>query len=291
MDKPGRNDPCYCGSGKKYKQCHMAADLAAEREQRAWLDAARDLRLALAEFADAERFTGALGEAAARYWNNYYSAESLPLMSLAESERFLDWFIFDYELPDEGLRPIEVFSQENHSSLNATEAQLLAQWMEAGPMSGYELTGFERQILSVVEMLSGESFSVYEPAGHGNAPIGSIILGRLIPVQDHLEFFALPAYIPPEEIADLPEKLAEARRDRPGTALADFLRAENVLFIHHALEQARQAGRPPVTRLDPHHAPEGVPQRPRHERKRIKGPATQPTESLPHMAQTRRKAI
>ncbi|MCE5218731.1 SEC-C domain-containing protein [bacterium] len=21
-----RNDPCYCGSGKKYKACHMASD-------------------------------------------------------------------------------------------------------------------------------------------------------------------------------------------------------------------------------------------------------------------------
>jgi len=27
--KVGRNDPCYCGSGKKYKKCHMAADLEA----------------------------------------------------------------------------------------------------------------------------------------------------------------------------------------------------------------------------------------------------------------------
>jgi preprotein translocase subunit SecA len=24
--KIGRNDPCWCGSGKKYKKCHMAAD-------------------------------------------------------------------------------------------------------------------------------------------------------------------------------------------------------------------------------------------------------------------------
>jgi uncharacterized protein len=23
-DVPGRNDPCYCGSGKKYKKCHGA---------------------------------------------------------------------------------------------------------------------------------------------------------------------------------------------------------------------------------------------------------------------------
>jgi preprotein translocase subunit SecA len=30
-DRPklGRNDPCWCGSGKKYKKCHMEADLAA----------------------------------------------------------------------------------------------------------------------------------------------------------------------------------------------------------------------------------------------------------------------
>jgi hypothetical protein len=31
----GRNDPCPCGSGKKYKQCHLAADEAKERAARA----------------------------------------------------------------------------------------------------------------------------------------------------------------------------------------------------------------------------------------------------------------
>jgi hypothetical protein len=31
----GRNDPCHCGSGKKYKACHLGQDEAAEREQRA----------------------------------------------------------------------------------------------------------------------------------------------------------------------------------------------------------------------------------------------------------------
>src|SRR5450759_802013 len=24
--KPGRNDPCWCGSGKKYKKCHLDSD-------------------------------------------------------------------------------------------------------------------------------------------------------------------------------------------------------------------------------------------------------------------------
>ena len=40
MDSPdhknlGRNDPCHCGSGKKYKNCCLAKDEAAAREARA----------------------------------------------------------------------------------------------------------------------------------------------------------------------------------------------------------------------------------------------------------------
>jgi methionyl aminopeptidase len=31
-EKPQRNDPCWCGSGKKYKKCHLAADSRQDRE-------------------------------------------------------------------------------------------------------------------------------------------------------------------------------------------------------------------------------------------------------------------
>jgi hypothetical protein len=31
---PGRNDPCWCGSGKKYKKCHLDSDEEREREAR-----------------------------------------------------------------------------------------------------------------------------------------------------------------------------------------------------------------------------------------------------------------
>lgn len=31
----GRNDPCHCGSGKKYKHCHLEADEKAARDARA----------------------------------------------------------------------------------------------------------------------------------------------------------------------------------------------------------------------------------------------------------------
>jgi len=35
MAKTGRNDPCPCGSGKKYKRCCLAKDAAAARTARA----------------------------------------------------------------------------------------------------------------------------------------------------------------------------------------------------------------------------------------------------------------
>lgn len=30
-ERPGRNDPCWCGSGTKYKKCHLDADEDARR--------------------------------------------------------------------------------------------------------------------------------------------------------------------------------------------------------------------------------------------------------------------
>ena len=268
----------------------MAADLAADREQRAWNDAARDLRLELLEFADSERFDGAAGTAAAHYWNNLYTAETLPLMSPSESERFLDWFAFDYTLPESGDRIVDLYRTEKGAGLSPQQRDLLDRWAVGAAMGGYELTGYERQTLRLRDAVSGESLDVFEPAGHGNAPPGSILLGRPVAVQDHWEFFALPAYIPPGEIADLPEKLRAARAAGTFESDADFWRNHNVLLIHHALEQARAAGRPPVARLDPRHTAEGVQQRQPHQRLRIKGP-TGITENAPQLVQAHRKAI
>ena len=46
MAKPGRNDPCHCGSGKKYKKCCQPKEQAAEGEVIAKEQAARSERAA-----------------------------------------------------------------------------------------------------------------------------------------------------------------------------------------------------------------------------------------------------
>ena len=32
--EPGRNEPCWCGSGQKYKRCHLDADRLKLQAQR-----------------------------------------------------------------------------------------------------------------------------------------------------------------------------------------------------------------------------------------------------------------
>jgi soluble cytochrome b562 len=63
MAKPGRNDPCHCGSGKKYKKCCQPKEQVAEGEviakdqaARAEREAARRLEQKAAKAAALERF-------------------------------------------------------------------------------------------------------------------------------------------------------------------------------------------------------------------------------------------
>lgn len=250
--KPGRNDPCYCGSGLKYKKCHLQADQAIEREQREQKQAARYLRHDLLEFAQDERFARPFAEALPRYWNGYYELSNADEMSENEALRFFDWFAFDYQTPGE--RVVDVYRRERWEELSRPQQQLLEQWLSVAPAGAYTLLGYEGQILHVEDFLTGEQYNVYEPMGRGEVSIGDVILARLQPVQDRLELGPGAAYLPADEIADLREKLEAARADdlveHPDATVEDFMRRQNQLLIHHALQQAELKGRAPVARLD-----------------------------------------
>jgi hypothetical protein len=58
--KIGRNDPCHCGSGQKYKKCHEATDEAARSAELAAASAAALAKAA----ASAEAESGGTGPSA-----------------------------------------------------------------------------------------------------------------------------------------------------------------------------------------------------------------------------------
>jgi hypothetical protein len=261
MKKPGRNDPCYCGSGEKYKKCHLKIDQAGEREQRAWREAGRFLHQELMKFARDERFTETFAQALPHYWDSLYDIENADEMSVDEALRFFDWFAFDYS-PAEGQRLIELYQAEKRAELSTYQQALLDQWLPADPASGYELIDYDGQILHMREFMTGKEHNVYEAGGRGNVEIGDVILARILPLNDRLEFSTTAAYLPAQEITDLAEKLRAAReadsQAYPEATQAEFMRRHNTLYIHHALAESKVQGRPPVARLNPNRQDEAA---------------------------------
>lgn len=254
MSKPGRNDPCYCGSGKKYKKCHMAADKEQEKERKRLADAATWMRRDLLKYARDERFAESFAVALPVYWNGLYTIENAELMSQNEAFRFIDWFVFDFQLED-GSRLLEVYREEHYEDLAEPQKVVIDTWMTAKPSSAYEFLGHDGQILHVREFMTGEELDVFEAGGRGPLEPGDLLLGRPVQIQDHLEFSAVVAYLPQDEIADLREKLDDALKayleQHPDSDRDEFLRRRGFLVIHHALEQAELKGRAPVSGVDP----------------------------------------
>ena len=264
-DRPGRNEPCWCGSGRKYKKCHMNADREADRARLGRSLAVRFLREDMLTFAQDERFAIPFAAALSHYWNGYYTVENATEMSENEALRFFDWFVFDYQPDEETERLADRYREERWEDLSTPQQSVLEAWLQSGPAGGYVLEDYDGQILHLRDFLTDEMVDVYDPAGRGGAEIGDLILARLLPGPEHAEgqaelagqlreFSPAPAYIPEAEIADLREKLEAARAEdserHPEATVDDFLRRHNALFVHHALAQAEAQGRPPVARLD-----------------------------------------
>lgn len=253
MDKPGRNEPCYCGSGKKYKQCHLKEDQARENERRLAKEAVRYLRRDLLKFARDERFNEDFARALPLYWQDYYTIETAEEMSQAEALRFFDWFMFDYTLSD-GRRLIHIYDEERREDLSTHQQAALDEWRQAPPAGAYELLGYEGQTLALRDYLTGEEATVYESGGRGVVEVGEVILARLVPVMGQLEFSTTAAYLPAAEIQDIKEKMEAAEAaylaEHSEADHEQFMRANTHLLVHHALAQAEAQGRPPVARLD-----------------------------------------
>ncbi len=253
MSKPGRNDPCYCGSGLKYKKCHMKEDQEAEKERSHVQRAAGFIRRDLLKFARDERFAEDFANALPLYWNEYYDASNAEQMSQPEALRFFDWFVFDYTLAD-GQRLINLYVDEQMADLSVHQQKIAADWLHAEAGTLYELMAYDGQKLQLRDTFTEETFEVYEAGGRGNVELGELILTRLVPVADRLEFSTTSAYLPSAEITDIKEKIGAAKEaylaEHPEASHTEFMRRHSHLLVHHALLEAKNQGRPPVARLD-----------------------------------------
>ncbi len=142
--KLGRNDPCHCGSGRKYKDCHLRIE-EEWRSQQLRLRNAQDQLLqrilAMASTADATDLQIAFD----RYWQQRYQFAQLAELNQRESygaDRFMVWFAFDYRQPDGKTLVERLAAQEQR----AIFPLLNVNSYRPGLMSGYDRTALRNSI-------------------------------------------------------------------------------------------------------------------------------------------------
>jgi hypothetical protein len=264
--KVKRNDPCPCGSGKKYKRCCMAGDKAEQAERVAWERATQDMRVALIGFAKEESFVKDLAAGLGLFWQDRYTIETVPSMSVDESLRFFDWFAHDYRLQagdDQeqaraGKRLIEVYRAEVDDALTEKEASVLDGWIASPPGSAFVLeeTDSAEATVTIRDLLLPErTLTVHDAAAAKHGEVGQVLLARPLPERDLMRLSGATAVLPASESDALCSYMDDAwgnyLGENEGADKAQFLRERAYLLTHYALEWADREGRPAVAADDP----------------------------------------
>ncbi len=187
----GRNDPCPCGSGRKYKVCCLGAPAAIE-DRTDWLlhkIAAFALRPPqrdyLRDLLDTAIDAG--GEPVERYFE-----ELFPLIGDVAS------------LDEDGL---DNFSQARGPLLPEDERALLSSWMPCTP-SLYQVTAVTAQIsIEVIDVRRGETFIVSERVGTTSIHPGDYLYARVVRVGAIHQFIGEIVAVPLAQRASLLEAL------------------------------------------------------------------------------------
>ena len=266
-----RNDPCPCGSGKKYKQCCMVRERAEQAERVAWERAAQNMRLALIGYAKESAFVKDLAVGLGLFWQDRYTPDRIHLMSVDESLRFFDWFAHDYSLQAQdkraspGKRLIEVYREEVGDVLSDKESAILNGWIESLPGSAFALeeTDAAQGVVVIRDLfVKDRVLTVHDTAAAKHGELGQILLSRPLPDRDCVRLAGSTAVLPASEGESLRAFVEEKRQaylaEHEGSTMAHFLRDRAYLLTHYALEWAVREGRPAVAADDPDaHKPGG----------------------------------
>ncbi|HYK54418.1 MAG TPA: SEC-C domain-containing protein [Candidatus Eremiobacteraceae bacterium] len=239
MERPGRNDLCPCGSGRKYKRCCLPRE--AERVEFAveLETAALPLLTRLARFAESAAQAGL--ESIAReefpFWNGR--------IDKARGARVVDFLMFEYRPRHFGRRTVEQFAIEASPGLDSSTQAMLTHWVDA-PRRLVQTGEWSGGFTACVDLLdeNAPAFDVFDvqaewkPAERSAAAVRPLKVGRFFICTGHpLDFAGRSA-------ADVADAMRRRHLDYVRTqriaGISDFLKADP-----KALDE--EAARPPAT--------------------------------------------
>lgn len=210
--KVGRNDPCPCGSGRKYKNCCLATDEAQRREERRRQELHvwdHEIVSRLWEYA-ALRFGAAFREMA-RDFDDLEAALQLAA----------PWGAYGF--PVEGRSVVDWFLEEHAERLSGEQRA----WLEAQRdawLSLWEVLDVEPGSLRLVDVFSEEERLVAERRAAESLQVGHVILARVVAHGElHLLAGLHPRPLRPLAAADAVDR-ARKRLRRKGAVPVERLR-------------------------------------------------------------------
>jgi hypothetical protein len=185
--RPDRNDPCWCGSGKKYKKCHLAADEEAERGNRKSEAKVKKPQLAagisfygalvrkVLDSGEQIRSRAELFEAHQRYFERKAGdVES----EIVNESGFFEWYMQDFRPGGKGRTLVEEYLRRNSARLGARERALLNSW-RAARFGLYEVQDVKKGIgVEMKDLFAGSQFFVHDVSASKSAVRWDCIFAR-----------------------------------------------------------------------------------------------------------------
>jgi hypothetical protein len=214
--KVGRNEPCPCGSGKKYKHCCLAKEEAESPEELAWRRVRRaidGLASALLRTANARFGPTALDEAWEEF--NLWEADEPFDYETPYLQVFMPWFLYHWlPEPEETEVPVEahgeVAARVHLRTAGKRLDPLAARYIEAAlgvPFSFHEvLACTPGRSIRLRDVLIGTEAEVMEASASKHVEAGDLLYAKVVPIEgiamlEGCSPVALPPVAKPEILA------------------------------------------------------------------------------------------
>ncbi len=214
--KTGRNDPCPCGSGKKYKQCCLRAQSAAPSDPNEL--AYRRLSRELQEFnPKLIRFSvDRLDEVPEQPWMDF-CGERPAFEEWGDevlSEVFMTWLCFHRVEEDDALPAARHYLERHQRRLSPMLRSYLQSALET-PFSYFQVQSVDPgRSLDLTDLLSGTPVQVRDGSASRSMQVGAICFGKVVQVDGFALFDGVYGHIIPAmrkaDIIDLREALKTA---------------------------------------------------------------------------------
>jgi SEC-C motif/Protein of unknown function (DUF2384) len=231
MSKFGRNDPCPCGSGKKYKKCCLSETYITIGKE----DSIRERLVQELMVFFEKNYKHTLEHTHFMFWDEFIPEEHLEGISLDIAyQNFMEWVVFDYLIDEDNDKTLIDLYMDNNKRLSLDEHKVLTM-MKNSVISLYEVQEvFPEKGLLLKDLLMGGEYDVREKSATRSVKKWDIFASRLLLVEGQyiMSGSVYSFHLKQKEriLVDIHAEFEDYKMDYPDASMDDFLKYNSEIF-------------------------------------------------------------